>query len=108
MAPMSNVKPPESAPTGHPVVREALHEIRNAANLGLLNTSLLVRIWSDLSPVLESLARERPELRLGNLPVEMLLEEVPSLLSGQEEAAERIGRAALSLRELDLVPRPTP
>lgn len=107
MAPMPDTQLRVQSPKGHPALRECLHEIHNANNLGLLNSSLLLRIWDDLSPFLERLEQEQPELTLGNLPLRLLREEVPQMLKGQEEAAERILRATRTIRELDLVPRET-
>lgn len=98
-------QPSDPQPKGHPALRECLHEIHNANNLGLLNTSLLLRIWGDLAPLLERIGTEQPGLTLGNLPLELVREEVPLMLKGQEEAADRILRATRALRELDLVPR---
>jgi len=105
MARMPDTQLSEQDHKGPPALRECLHEIHNANNLGLLNTSLLLRIWNDLSPLLERLGKDDPGLTLGNLPLDLVREEVPLMLKGQEEAAERILRATRSVRELDLVPR---
>lgn len=104
---MPATQPSAQNSKGHPALRECLHEIHNASNLGLLNTSLLLRIWNDLSPLLERIEAQQPGLTLGNLPFDLVREEVPLMLKGQEEAAARILRATRTLRELDLVPRET-
>lgn len=99
---------PTSPSPGHPVVRGLIHEINNANNLGMLNASLLQRVWNDLSPLLAALGDRHPELSPGNIPLPLLLEEIPAMLKAQEDAAERIRIAVRSVRELDLVPRPGP
>ncbi len=90
---------------GNPTVRSLIHELNNANNLGLLNASLLLRIWNDLGPLLEATAELHPQLVPQNIPLALLLEEIPSMLKAQEEAAERIRVAMRSLRDLALVPR---
>jgi hypothetical protein len=97
---------PNESPVRFPNIRECVHEIHNANNLAMLNTSLMTRIWNDLGPLLEALGKTSPDLKLGNLPLGMVLEEVPLILSGQEEASERIRLAGQEIRRLHLLERP--
>lgn len=94
-----------SPSSGHPAVRSLIHEINNANNLGLLNASLLLKVWEDLSPLLAAQSAVAAPSAPGDMPLSMLLEEIPAMLRAQEEAAERIRLAMRSLRDLDLVPR---
>ena len=102
---MSDLLSSSTPPLGHPTVRSLIHEINNANNLGLLNASLLLKVWEDLSPLLAAQSPCEPQTLPGGMPLSLLLEEIPAMLKAQEEAAERIRVAMRSLRDLDLVPR---
>ncbi|MEN9354507.1 MAG: hypothetical protein RL318_1832 [Fibrobacterota bacterium] len=105
MAAMPDTMPNEPS-SGSSTIREHVHEIHNANNLAMLNNSLLGRIWNDIVPLLESLGKTSPDLKLGNLPLAMVLEEIPLIQKGLEDAADRIRLAAQEVRRIDLLDNP--
>ncbi len=84
-------------------LRGIVHEINNANNIAVLNISLFGRVIADLLPLLNEYDSLHPGSRLGNLPLPMVRNELPSMVASLESATERIRLATMKIRSV--VPR---
>lgn len=81
------------------LVSGVAHEINNPNHYILLNLQFLKDVWSDAEPVLASYAAENDGLRLANLPLPEVREEMQVLLKELVEGTERIRHIVSELRE---------
>jgi PAS domain S-box-containing protein len=75
------------------------HEINNPNNFIILNGENLTDMWKDIWPVLDEHYRQDPGYKLAGLSYKEMREELPSLLSGITDGAQRIKKIVQSLKD---------
>lgn len=74
------------------------HEINNPNHSIGLNAPLVRNAWRDASALLDEIAEQRPDLRVGRMPWTEARREVASMLDDIEHASERIRNIVTELR----------
>ncbi len=81
------------------LVAGVAHEINNPNGLILLNMPILREVYQDAEEVLEAHYRSQGDFTLGGLPYSRMRDEVPYLLEGMQEGANRIKRIVEELKD---------
>lgn len=81
------------------LVSGVAHEINNPNNFILLNSTNLLDIWKDLTPILSSYIRLQGSFTIAGLPFEDIQNDIEPLIIGISEGAERIRRIVQSLKD---------
>ncbi|GFO69624.1 histidine kinase [Geomonas limicola] len=81
------------------LVSGVAHEINNPTGLILLDLPVLKRAHQDAVPILESYFEENGDFMLGGVPYSEMREEIPRLLDGMQEGAQRIKRIVHDLKD---------
>lgn len=75
------------------------HEINNPNNFIALNNSVLRKIADDLPPLLQELQSSSPDLQLGGLPIDVVIEKLPGLTTAIAEGSVRIKNTVAQLKD---------
>lgn len=75
------------------------HEINNPNNYIRLNAQNLAALWKDMRPVLDSIAKERPELKFQGIQYKAAADLIDDLLHGVIEGSRRIEKLLVDLRD---------
>jgi signal transduction histidine kinase len=81
------------------LVSGVAHEINNPTGLILLDVPVLKRAHQDAAPILEQYFQENGDFSLGGVPYSEMREEIPRLLDGMQEGAQRIKRIVHDLKD---------
>jgi len=81
------------------LVSGVAHEINNPTGLILLDLPVLKRAHQDAAPILEEHYQEHGDFLLGGVPYSEMREEIPRLLDGMQEGAQRIKRIVHDLKD---------
>jgi PAS domain S-box-containing protein len=81
------------------LVSGVAHEINNPNNYIGLNAQSLLDMWRDMAPVLGSYARENPDYAVAGLAYQDLSKEIPGMLKGISDGANRIKAIVQSLKD---------
>jgi len=81
------------------LVSGVAHEINNPTGLILLDLPVLKRAHQDAAPILEEYFQEHGDFWLGGVPYSEMREEIPRLLDGMQEGAQRIKRIVHDLKD---------
>jgi PAS domain S-box-containing protein len=79
------------------IVSGVAHEINNPANYIMINISVMKRIWMDLLPMISEKINEIE--KIGGLTQKDLKKNMPELLNGIDDGAERIRRTVEHLKD---------
>lgn len=79
------------------IVSGVAHEINNPANYIMINISVMKRIWMDLLPMLSEKIRDVD--KIGGFGKRDLKKNMPELLTGIDDGAERIRRTVERLKD---------
>ncbi len=80
------------------LVSGVAHEINNPNNFVMLNAPILADTWRDASPILEEYYREHGDFVLGGINYSTMRDEVPELVNGITDGANRIKRIVADLK----------
>ena len=80
------------------LVTGVAHEINNPINLILFNLPLLEKMWQDLMPLLTDHLEKSPGKKIGGLPPDFVMENLPRLISDMEMAANRVALIVSGLK----------
>jgi signal transduction histidine kinase len=75
------------------------HEIQNPNTFSRVNAANLQDLFAALKPLLESLAQEHPDKRVGKLSISRVLEMVESAIDGVHKASGRIAEVLDGLKQ---------
>jgi PAS domain S-box-containing protein len=75
------------------------HEINNPNNFILLNSNNISDVWRDVVPILDKKLKDNGDFSVAGLPYSEIRDDVPSLITGIAEGAERIRRIVQSLKD---------
>jgi PAS domain S-box-containing protein len=74
------------------------HEINNPNNFIMLNASVLRAAWDSALPILDEYHRENGDFLMGGMKFSELREQMPKLLTGVSQGAERIKQIVANLK----------
>lgn len=74
------------------------HEINNPNGLILLNSPILMEVYRDAEPILETYYQEHGDFKLGGLSFSKMRHEVPEMFDELQESARRIKRIVEDLK----------
>ncbi len=74
------------------------HEINNPNNFIMLNAPILQETWESAMPILEAYYRENGDFLMGGMMFSEMREQMPRLLSGVAQGAERIKQIVANLK----------
>jgi PAS domain S-box-containing protein len=80
------------------LVSGVAHEINNPNNFIMLNAPLLREAWDNALPILEEYYRENGDFLMGGMMYSEMREQMPKLLSGVAQGAERIKQIVTNLK----------
>jgi PAS domain S-box-containing protein len=75
------------------------HEINNPNNFILLNSNNISDVWRDVVPILDKKLKDNGDFSVAGLPYSEIRDDVPPLITGIAEGAERIRRIVQSLKD---------
>lgn len=75
------------------------HEINNPNNFILLNSNNISDVWRDVIPILDKKLKDKGDFSIAGLPYSEIRDDVPPLITGIAEGAERIRRIVQSLKD---------
>ncbi len=81
------------------LVAGVAHEINNPNGLILLNMPILREVYQDAEEALDARYRSQGDFTLGGLPYSRMRDEVPHLLEGMQDGANRIKRIVEELKD---------
>lgn len=81
------------------LVSGVAHEINNPNFLVMANTSVLMKAWSDIVPILDRYYEEHGDFMLGGGPYSVMKEETKTLFGDIQAGAERIKYIVQELRD---------
>jgi PAS domain S-box-containing protein len=80
------------------LVSGVAHEINNPNNFIMLNAPILREAWESAMPVLDEYYRENGDFLMGGMMYSEMREQMPKLLSGVAQGAERIKQIVTNLK----------
>jgi C4-dicarboxylate-specific signal transduction histidine kinase len=80
------------------LVSGVAHEINNPNNFIMLNAPILREAWESARPVLDAYHRENGDFLMGGMMYSEMREQMPKLLSGVTQGAERIKQIVANLK----------
>lgn len=80
------------------LVSGVAHEINNPNNFIMLNAPILREAWESARPVLDAYHRENGDFLMGGMMYSEMREQMPKLLSGVAQGAERIKQIVANLK----------
>lgn len=75
------------------------HEINNPNNFILLNSNNITDVWRDVVPILDKKLKDEGDFSVASLPYSDIRDDIPPLITGIAEGAERIRRIVQSLKD---------
>jgi len=87
------------------LVAGVAHEINNPTNYIMINISILRKIWNSLLPLLKEYSSEHGSFQAGGINSEDMASQLPDLIFGIEEGADRIKNIVDNLKDYA---RPSP
>ncbi len=80
------------------LVSGVAHEINNPNNFIMLNAPILRAAWQSALPILEDYYRENGDFLIGGMPYLEMRQQMPRLLEGVSQGAERIKQIVANLK----------
>lgn len=80
------------------LVSGVAHEINNPNNFIMLNAPILKDAWASALPILDEYYRDNGDFLIGGMPFSELREQMPKLLTGVSQGAERIKQIVANLK----------
>ena len=81
------------------LVSGVAHEINNPTGLILLDIPVLKRAHLDAAPILQEYFEEHGDFSLGGIPYSQMRQEIPRILGGMQDGAQRIKRIVHDLKD---------
>ena len=81
------------------LVSGVAHEINNPTGLLLLDIPVLKRAHQDAAPILQEYFEQHGDFSLGGLPYSEMSQEIPRILGGMQDGAQRIKRIVHDLKD---------
>lgn len=81
------------------LVSGVAHEINNPATALMLNAPLLRKMWDDILPIVEKHCADTKNVTIGGMPLLLVKERLPRLLSHIEEGCKRIKEIVTELKD---------
>lgn len=75
------------------------HEINNPNSIALLNTPMLAKAWTSISPILERYYTENGDFQVAGLEYSEMREQIPQLFKELEESSKRIRAIVKDLKD---------
>ncbi len=75
------------------------HEINNPLNFILLNARIAMKVWNEITPILEEYFESKGDFSLAGMPYTRARERIGQLISGISEGAARIEKIVTGLRD---------
>lgn len=81
------------------LVSGVAHEINNPNNFIMMNTSILMKVWDNMLPILENHHAAHGDFLLANIPFSQMKTHIPELFDGLRDGSERIKKLITDLKD---------